>query len=133
MSVLVDTSVWVEFLRGTGSHHHLWLREHLRGGGSFIWSEPVLLELANGRGSDLLDAERLLIAGELMAVQHDDWTQAAALLSETRQRGRPVHSTNDALLAAVAIRNSVPVAARDGDFTTLATVSALRLMDIPAG
>lgn len=124
---LVDTSVWIEFLRGTQSPHHLWLRRQIKDGANLAWAEPVLVELANGRGEDLTNVQRMLLGATLLSVEHDDWIRAAELLRATRSGGTTVRSTNDALLAAVALRADVPLIARDRDFPLLAQVSDLQL------
>ena len=50
--MIVDTSVWVEFLRGTGSGAHRALEERIRSGASIGVPDVVLAEVLVGMGDD---------------------------------------------------------------------------------
>jgi len=129
--VLVDTSAWIEFLRGTGSPEHHFVASALRDERPLAWTEPVLLELTVGARSDLRAAElRAMLAGrELLTVQGlADWAAAGSLWRAARARGLTVRSTVDCLIAAVAIRTGTPVLARDRDYAALAEVSPLEVV-----
>jgi predicted nucleic acid-binding protein len=133
-TVLVDTSAWIEFLRGTGSPEHRFLRSALQEERPLAWTEPVLLELTVGARSDRRARElrAMLAGGELLAVQGlADWAAAASLWRAARERGLTVRSTVDCLIAAVAIRTDTPVLARDRDYGALAQVSALEIVAAP--
>jgi predicted nucleic acid-binding protein len=130
VTVLADTSAWVEYLRGTGSRYHLWLREAIGAGRRLAWTEPVLYELTAGAG----DANRaatlraLLLRGPLLAVTGlQDWERAAQLHRAARARGLTVRSSTDCLIAAVALRTGTPLLTADRDFDALAEVSDLVL------
>lgn len=129
--VLVDTSAWIEFLRGTGSPQHHFVRTALQDERPLAWTEPVLLELTVGAGSQHRAEElrAMLAGGELLAVQGlADWAAASALWRAARARGLTVRSTVDCLIAAVAIRTGTPVLARDRDYDVLSQVSALEVV-----
>lgn len=130
-AVLVDTSAWIEFLRGTGSPEHHFVASALRAGRPLAWTEPVLLELTVGARSDrhAMELRAMLTGGALLAVQGlADWAAAASLWRTARQRGLTVRSTVDCLIAAVAIRTGTSVLARDRDYVALAQVSALQIV-----
>lgn len=130
-SVLVDTSAWIEFLRGTGSAEHRFIRSALQEERPLAWTEPILLELTAGARSDrrAMELRAMLTGGELLAVRGlADWAAAASLWRTARQRGLTVRSTVDCLIAAVAIRTSTPVLARDRDYAALAQVSPLEII-----
>ena len=132
MTVLVDTSAWVEFLRATGSPHHLWLREAIKLERPLAWTEPILFELASGASAaeQATTLRSLLLRGPgLPLLGLADWDDAAALYRRTRSKGLTIRSTNDCLIATVAIRTGTPLMARDRDFAALATVSDLTLVD----
>lgn len=132
MTILVDTSVWVEFLRATGSDHHRWLRQAVADPGTRVaWTEPVLHELTSGVSSEHEATElgRLLRHGPVLPMDGlVDWADAARLRRAARRRGHPVRSAIDSLVAAVALRTGTPVLARDRDFERLAAVSDLELV-----
>jgi predicted nucleic acid-binding protein len=130
-SVLVDTSAWIEFLRGTGSPEHHFVVSALREERPLAWTEPILLELTVGARSDgrAMELRAMLAGGELLAVQGlADWSAAGALWRSARQKGLTVRSTVDCLIAAVAIRTNTPVIARDRDYAALAEVSPLQVI-----
>ncbi len=135
MTVLVDTSVWIEYLRATGGPGDGWLTESIGQDRALAWTEPVLLELLVGVSSARRAAElRALVTRGPIArvVGLADWEAAAALARASRATGRPVRATVDCLIAAVAIRSDVPVASCDRDFSVLAAVSPLRLVPLEA-
>lgn len=132
MTVLVDTSAWVEYLRGTGSRHNVWVREAIAREDPLGWTDPILYELTAGvrRTERAIELRALLLRGPLLAVMGiQDWEDAAQLYRTARARGITVRSTVDCLIAAVALRTASPVLALDRDFAALAEVSDLKLLD----
>ena len=130
MTVLVDTSAWVEFLRGTGSPYNRWIREAIRAETPLGWTEPILYELTAGAGSPrrVEELRALLLRGPMVAVDGlQDWEDAAQLYRTARSKGLTVRSSVDCLIAAVALRTGSPVLALDKDFEALAQVSDLVL------
>jgi predicted nucleic acid-binding protein len=130
VTVLVDTSAWIEYLRGTDSPYTTYVREAIRADTPLAWTEPILYELTAGarsprRGDDL---RALLLRGPILAVDGlQDWEVAAQLYRSARARGLTVRSSIDCLIAAVALRTANPVLARDRDFEALAQVSDLAI------
>ncbi len=131
MRVLVDTSAWVEYLRGTGSPHNRWLHAALEQGTDLAWTDPVLFELTAGAASPERAARlrALLLRGTPLPVAGlRDWEDAAVLYRSARSAGRTVRSTVDCLIAAVALRTGTPVLARDRDYDVLAEFTDLQLL-----
>ena len=130
MTVLVDTSAWIECLRGTGSPHNSWIRDAIRGQTPLGWTEPTLYELTASAGSPrrVEELRALLLRGPMVAVNGlQDWEAAAQLYRTARSKGLTVRSSIDCLIAAVALRTGSPVLALDRDFEALAQVSDLAL------
>jgi predicted nucleic acid-binding protein len=133
VTVLVDASVWIEFLRGTGSPADTWIVQALTQGRPLAWTEPVMLELLVGATSaDRASELRALVTRGPMArlAGLADWETAATLTRTARSAGRPVRSTIACLIAAVAIRTDIPVVTCDRDFTVLASVSPLQVLPL---
>ena len=131
MTVLVDTSAWIEYLRGTGSPHHLWLREAIREDRPLGWTDPVLYELTAGARTPerARELRALLLRGPLSPVAGlQDWEDAAALYRTARAQGLTVRSSIDCLVAAVALRAELPVLAADRDYDSIARISELELV-----
>lgn len=133
MSVLVDTSVWIEFLRATGSASDRWLTAAVREERELAWTEPVLFELLVGATSEQHAAALHGAVARGPAVRVAglvDWEAAAALARQARAAGSPIRSTVDCLIAAVAIRAELAVATVDHDFRTIAAVAPLELVPL---
>lgn len=130
MTVLVDTSAWVEFLRGTGSREHRWIRRAVVDEEPVAWTDPVLYELTAGAGSQerAYELRSLLLRGPRLPVGLTDWEDAARLYRVARSQGLTVRSTVDCLVAAVALRTATPILARDRDFGVIAGISELQLV-----
>jgi predicted nucleic acid-binding protein len=136
VTVLVDTSVWVEYLRGSGGPADTWVVGALSQGRPLAWTEPVLLELLVGATSTRRAAElRSLVTRGPMARLRGlaDWEAAATIARTARSAGRPVRSTIDCLIAAVAIRTDLPVVTCDRDFTAIASITPLQVLPMGAG
>jgi predicted nucleic acid-binding protein len=127
--ILADTSAWVEYLRGTGSATHLRLRTAVVDD-EVATTDVVLLELLAGSRPERAEAEQRLLQTVDHLPQHprDDVLQAADLFRFCRSRGVTIRSVNDCLLAAVAIRNDVPVLHADADLDHLARLTRLRIV-----
>jgi hypothetical protein len=125
--ILVDTSAWIEFLRGTGSATCVRVDEAL--GGEVAICEAIRMEvLAGGRdGPHMEGLRRLLARAVMISIEPGDFDHAATLYRECRRRGETVRKLIDCLIAAVAIRAGVPVLHNDSDYETLARHTALKL------
>jgi predicted nucleic acid-binding protein len=96
-------------------------------GERFIVCEPVLMEVLAGARDEahLRDLRGLLARGTLLSTRSTDFEEAAALYRACRRRGGTVRRVLDCLIAAIAVRASVPVLHNDSDFVTLAQHTAL--------
>jgi predicted nucleic acid-binding protein len=122
--MLVDTSAWVEFLRATGSHTHVRLRDLLPGDETLATTELVVMEvLAGARDHAHLDRLRRVVLGRCqMLAGHGlaDYEEAAAIYRHCRREGSTIRRLADCLIAAVAIRAGVPLLHADEDFEQIA-------------
>jgi predicted nucleic acid-binding protein len=110
----------------------VWIREAIASEGPLGWTDPILYELTAGaRSTERADELRaLLLRGPMLAVAGlQDWEDAARLHRTARSRGLTVRSTIDCLIAAMALRTTSFVLARDRDFGALAAVSNLELVE----
>jgi hypothetical protein len=120
--ILVDTSAWVEYLRGTGSATHHRLRALLGEGTLLATTDPVRMEVLSGARDEAHAARlrRLLDALDPRPVRGPDYEDAARIFRECRGAGTTVRSLTDCLIAAVALREGLSVLARDRDFEAIA-------------
>lgn len=135
--MLVDTSAWAEYLRGTGSPEARRLRRGIEDGERLLVLDVVLAELLCGPVDEVAAgrlARFLATFDEVPAAPVTDHERAAALYRASRREGRTVRSIVDCLVAAAALRLDVPLLARDRDFEVLAAVSDLALVAVePSG
>lgn len=127
--ILVDTSAWIELLRGSGHPAHVTLRHHLERRSPIATTEPIIMELLAGirdtherstLRARLLGLPRLAVRGLA------DFESAADLYRACRGRGATVRKLIDCLIAAVAIREHATVLHNDRDFDVLARHTRLR-------
>jgi predicted nucleic acid-binding protein len=129
--ILVDTSVWVEFLRGSPTSATGFVRDRL--GTDLATSEPVLMELLAGArpGEHAVRLERLLLSQSWHRIEPGlDYRGAVDVFHATRATGYQPRSLQDCLIAAVALRRGVPVAHRDRDYEHIAAATNLQVVDL---
>ena len=124
---LIDTSAWVEFLRDTGTSVCGEVDRLLAS--DIAITDPVLMEVLAGARSErhLHELRGLLARARLLRCDATDFDMAAALFRRCRRSGETVRRLIDCLIAAVAIRNGVPILHADADFDVLARHTDLML------
>ncbi len=131
--IVVDTSAWVELLRGTGSPVHRRLRDALREREDICVTEVVVAEVLAG-ARDARQTEELrstLVGFTLLPLKGlDSFERAAALYRACRSAGETLRSIADCLIAVPAIDAGVPVLHADRDFTTLAHHTPLEIVSV---
>ena len=96
---------------------------------AFITDAVILEVLAGARPHEVADTRRLLYGcGYLGTWPRDDWEEAAAIFRRCRQQGVTPGSRIDCLIAAVALRNDVPVLHHDADFDRIAACTGLEVV-----
>lgn len=127
--MIVDTSVWIEYLRpGTsavGDH----LEQMIRMDEPIEVPETVLMELLSGTTDEQVARERrrMLEAFDVIAFAPlADSVRAASLQRACRRAGETVRNLGDCQIAAVALRLDLAVLHCDRDFEVLATHAGLR-------
>jgi predicted nucleic acid-binding protein len=128
--VLVDSSVWVELFRKTDSVHGRALRRHLDAD-EVATTDMIISELLAGTTDDkrLAATRRALDACTYLGQQpYVDAIAAADLYRACRRAGESPRQVSDCLVAAVAIRNDVPVLQRDRDYEVLGRHTALKVL-----
>jgi predicted nucleic acid-binding protein len=129
--ILVDTSAWIEFLRGTGSPTHARLRDLIERGEPLATTEVIVMEVLAGAKDDVhLGRLRGAVLGRCRLLSGHglaDHEDAAAIYRNCRQQGATVRRLIDCLIAAVAIRARVPVLHADHDFEHIARYCQLRV------
>ena len=129
--ILVDTSVWIDFLRRNPTTGRERLRGLLQAGEDVRITEPVIMELLVG-GRHPREQSRLeALTNGLPLVPLEpaaDFRAAAGLYRASAANGHPIRSMIDCLIAAVAIRSGAQLLHSDRDFAYVAEVAPLDLL-----
>jgi predicted nucleic acid-binding protein len=128
--IVVDSSVWIDFLNGRKAAHVERLQAAL-GVEAIIVGDLMLCEVLQGLGSEreAREVESLLrrfeivpMAGEAIAVS------AASNFRSLRKRGITIRKTIDLLIGTWCIENRRPLLHKDSDFKPMAQY--LGLMEV---
>ena len=127
MTILIDTSVWVDLLRDqTGS-----IASSVRtivGDAEIALTRFNQLELLQG-ASDERDWALLseyLEVQEYLEANASTWRNAARIYFELRRRGMTVRSLIDCCIAQIALEHRVMLLHKDHDFETIAKMRPLQ-------
>ncbi len=123
--ILIDTSAWVEFLRGTESAAHKRVRGLLDD--EIATCDAVRMEVLAGARSERHRDEigRLLARTRMLETRSVDYDVAAVTYRSCRRGGETPRSLIDCLIAAIAIRAGVALLHADRDFDVIARHSRL--------
>lgn len=127
--MIVDTSVWIEFLSTSASLASRWLADRIATDATVIVPEVVMMELLIGTTDESQAAlrRRLLHRFHIEALAPvRDAEDAAAIHRRCRRGGDTVRSLIDCQVAAMALRIGVPVAHRDRDYEVIAAHCGLQ-------
>lgn len=119
---LVDTSLWVEFLRRKGDPRVKQELARLIEADLAAYTCPVRFELLSGvKPGEEADLNQALAFSRHVPFEREDWREAALLERQFRARGLTL-PRNDLFVATVAIRARLPVACRDTHFDAMREV-----------
>lgn len=128
--ILVDTSVWIEYLRDTDDPVVAELERLFSEGADLRVTEPIIMELLAGASTPKREAMIAQLTNGLPLVPiHPalDYRSAAQIFIASGRNGHPIRSLSDCLIAAVAIRSGAELFHRDRDFGYIAEATPLRL------
>lgn len=122
--ILVDTSVWIEFLRG---RHRLEAEMLPR----IVICGPILQEvfagLREGPSGEEFRNRMLALPRLCDPLPSRLFLDAAEIYNTGRRKGHTIRSGVDCLIAAVAIECGVAVMHKDRDFDVIARFTGLRV------
>lgn len=129
MTVLADSSAWIEYLRATESTADRAVERALTDG-TMATTDAVALEVLSGAKDDDHAVHLRRLLDTCVQLPQEPWTDvevAASLYLACRKAGETPRTLLDCLIAAVAVRTEVPVLHQDRDFDVLARHTRLRL------
>ena len=130
--IVVDTSVWIDFLNGRNAPHVTALRAAL-GQDEIIIGDLMLCEVLQGldRENEAQQVESLLRRFDIAPMTGDTIAVIAARnYRALRRRGITIRKTIDLLIGTWCIENRRPLLHNDSDFRPMARY--LGLVEVPA-
>jgi predicted nucleic acid-binding protein len=128
--ILVDSSVWVEYDRATGSAPHLRLEELIATDGPVAVTEPVVMEVLADARDERREADLRRLLGRFEMLGFDaasDFDGAARIYRRCRAAGITPRGMLDCMIAAVAWRKHATLLAHDVDMSHVARVIEIDL------
>ncbi|MCI5159481.1 MAG: PIN domain nuclease [Candidatus Electrothrix sp. AUS1_2] len=119
MNVLIDTSAWIDFFRGTGGAAGDRVAELIRLDRAYL-TGPVMAELLHGaRGKrETKELDAVFATIPILDVRREDWITTGTTLHALRKKGLSVPLT-DVLIASVAQQHKMAVLTLDKHFQHL--------------
>lgn len=127
--ILIDTSVWIDLLRGNGRGPEL--ASMLRSDAPLASTEPVLMELLAGTRNEVeyASVRRLgTSVGWLPLDPATDFDSSAQIYAHCRRNGVTPRGLIDTLIAAIALRTECALMTSDRDFAAMETFVPLELV-----
>jgi hypothetical protein len=121
LRILVDTSVWIDFLRGTSSRENLLFKECLQRRERIFITGIIAQEVLQGVRDDSQHQSVLdyLLLFPKIEDAFPDYIVAANIYRSLRKRGLTIRSPVDCLIAALAIKHKVALLHKDSDFALI--------------
>lgn len=129
--MIVDTSVWIEYIQRTGSQADVLLGAAIDVDDRITLPELVRMELLTGPTDEdrAKERRRFLDAFDVVALEPlIDAEEAAAIHRRCRRAGETPRNLVDCMIAAVAIRRDEPLLHRDRDFDVIARHTPLQVV-----
>lgn len=131
--ILVDTSVWIDFLRGKDSEHRYLLRRLIENEEDICLTEIILTEILQGIRDDALyetTKEYLLEFPMIKPKGTETYIKAAEIFRKCRKQGVTIRKTIDCIIAAIAQENNLTLLHNDSDFEVIKRFSGLRTVEV---
>ena len=130
--ILVDSSVWIDFLSSAPGHAGRELRRMIADAEPLALTGVVIAEILQGLTRDVSQIERYLGLWEMIEPGgFATYREAAAIFRLARAKGISL-TTIDTLIAAIALEHGAAVFTLDKDFSSMARITRLPLYKLPA-
>jgi predicted nucleic acid-binding protein len=131
--ILVDTSVWIDFLEGKGTPQHYELRRIIENDEDICLAGIVVTEILQGirNGRQNREIRDYLLEFPMMNPQGiSSYIQAAEIYRTCARKGKTVRKTIDCLIAAVAIEHDLLLFHNDRDYINIHECCGLKIFKI---
>lgn len=127
--ILVDTTVWIDLFRNRETREVVTLTALLEEGEDICTCGVIVTEVLQGIRDDREHARtrRALEVLISLPMTHETFVRAAEIYRDLRKRGLTIRNSIDCMIAAVAIEHDVALLHNDKDYSTIATLGALKI------
>jgi predicted nucleic acid-binding protein len=134
--ILVDSSVWIDFLNGENSAPRRLLHRLIEDDGELALTGIILTEVLQGitEERDFRRVQEYLLAFPIYQPQSTKtYLAAARIYRACREKGETVRKTVDCLIAAICLEHNLILLHKDRDFDRIAKCTGLRCYGIDDG
>jgi len=131
--ILVDTSVWIDFLEGRGTPQHHELKRLIENDEDICLTGLIVTEILQGIRDDDQNREmraRLLEFPIVNAEGISSYIRAAEIYRSCARQGKTVRKTIDCLIAAIAIEHGLTLFHNDRDFNSIKECCGLKTLEV---
>jgi len=131
--ILVDTSVWIDFLIGKDTPHRRLLHRLIESDEDIYITEIILTEILQGIRDDALyetTKDYLLEFPVITPKGIESYISAADIYRKCRKKGKTVRKTVDCIIAAIVRENDVKLLHNNADFGVIKMCIGLETMDV---
>lgn len=129
--ILVDTSVWIDFLRGIDSPERRTLHRLIEEEEDISMTEIVLTEILQGIKEDE-DFQKIRDYLLELPIQRPKGTEtylkAAQIYRDCRKKGKTARKTVDCIIAAICMENDLTLLHKDADFDMISACAGLKVL-----
>jgi predicted nucleic acid-binding protein len=128
--ILVDTSVWIDFLRGANSTERRVLHELIENEEEICITGIILTEILQGIREEKqfqITRKNLLEFPVYEPKGTATYTEAASIFRSCRKKGKTIRSTVDCLIAAICLENDLSVFHKDRDYDIIGECAGLKV------
>lgn len=131
--ILVDTSVWIDFLKGANSRERHALHKLIEEEEDISITEIILVEILQGIKEDQVYDE---MKGYLLEFPiHrpkgvNTYLRATEIYRNCRKKGQTVRKTVDCIIAAICIENNLTLFHKDRDFDIIESCAGVKTLKI---
>jgi len=126
--ILVDTSVWIDFLNGADSKERHALHRLIEEEEDISITEIILTEILQGIKEDenFKRVKDYLLEFPIHKPKGTEtYLKAAEIYRDCRKKGKTVRKTVDCIIAAVCIENNLALFHKDSDFDIIGACAGL--------
>lgn len=128
--IVVDTTVWIDFLEERDTPFDLRLKRLVEEGASLALTDIIYCEVLQGIREDKTyrRTREILRSYPILRVQGlKTFDRAATVYRDCRKKGLTIRSTVDCLIAATCLEADAELYHNDRDFDAIARASGLKL------